>query len=443
MKMLSLVPAALAGLALFCCKPALAASCVTSACHAGISALKQQHAPVKEGECLPCHNQRAQEHPLKGGKSFELTAKGAELCNQCHEAKGKKKVVHVPVKDGECTGCHQPHGASGRNLLNLSDDQTDLCMGCHDRTMMTQKFMHGPVAVGSCTECHDPHEASEKMLLKGTVRSLCLKCHADFQKSLKEAPVSHPPVKDGPCTSCHNPHGTAYNFFVKKKLPDLCTECHVKIGKHLAAVKVPHKPVTEEGGCSNCHSAHFAQAKGLLPFDEMTTCLTCHGKDNLGTPPLRNIKKELAGKNFLHGPVKKGECKACHNPHGSDHFRMLKGSYPSNMYAPYQEGIYGACLECHDKNLLRFADTTVYTRFRNGNRNLHYVHVVINRKGRTCRTCHEPHASTGEKLINKEGARFGEWKIPINFKMNSTGGSCAPGCHRELKYDRNKALSYH
>jgi predicted CXXCH cytochrome family protein len=207
-------------------------------------------------------------------------------------------------------------------------------------------------------------------------------------------------------------------------------------------VKVPHKPLIEEESCGSCHSAHFSQDKGLLPFNEMTTCLRCHGKDNLGTPSLRNIKTELAGKKYLHGPIGTGECKACHDPHGSDNFRMLRGSYPADLYVPYKEGIYGACLNCHEKNLLRFEDTTVYTSFRNGNRNLHYVHVVNNRKGRTCRVCHEPHASNGEKLISKEGSKFGDWKIPVNFNGTPTGGSCAPGCHRPFKYDRKNPVDY-
>lgn len=445
MKISPFVSAAFAVLALIYCSPAMgASSCLTTECHSGISALKQPHAPVKEGECLSCHTQLVKEHPVKGAKSFELAAKGSALCSQCHDAKGKKKFVHAPVKEGDCVGCHKPHGASGRNLLNSGEDQTDLCMGCHDSEMMKQKYMHGPVAVGSCTECHDPHESSELNLLKAPVRTLCLKCHADFAKTMKEAAFVHPPVKEGPCTSCHNPHGTVVASFLWKKMPDLCIRCHPGVGKKLASVKVPHKPVMQEGGCANCHSAHFSKAKGLLPFDEMTTCLTCHGKDNLGNPPLRNIKKDLAGKKYLHGPIKKGECKACHDPHGSDNFRMLRGgSYPADIYVPYKEGIYDACLGCHDKNLLRFPDTTVYTSFRNGNRNLHYVHVVNNRKGRTCRICHEPHASSGEKLISKEGMKFGDWKIPINFKINKTGGSCAPGCHREFKYDREKPVIYH
>jgi predicted CXXCH cytochrome family protein len=92
--------------------------------------------------------------------------------------------------------------------------------------------------------------------------------------------------------------------------------------------------------------------------------------------------------------------------------------------------------------MLRFAETTIYTKFRNGNRNLHYVHVVNSRKGRSCRMCHQPHASNGVKLIDKEVQKFGEWEIPVNFAITPTGGSCAPGCHQAFKYDREKAVVY-
>ena len=419
-----------------------AQSCVVDSCHQSILATEKPHAPVKENDCAACHRQKNKLHPVKNEKGFELTAKVPALCAQCHDAFGKKKVMHPPVKDGDCLACHKPHGASGRFLMGAGEDRTELCLGCHDSAPFKQKFMHGPVAVGACTKCHAPHEAAEKNLLEGTVRNLCLKCHTDFAKSLKEARVVHQPVKEGPCTSCHNSHGSPVSKLLKKKMPELCIECHVKLGKKLAGVKVPHKPLQQEGSCGSCHSAHYSQDKGLLPFDEITTCLRCHDKDNLGNPPLRNIKKELAGKKYLHGPIEAGECKACHDPHGSDDFRMLRGSYPADIYAPYKEGIYGICLSCHEKNLLRYADTTIYTGFRNGNRNLHYVHVANNRKGRTCRICHETHASTGVKMISNEGAKFGDWKIPINFSITPTGGSCAPGCHRAFKYDRQTPVNY-
>ena len=439
MKISFLALAAIACFSLSLATPARAASsCITTECHAPIAAIKLPHAPVKEGDCASCHNQKAKEHPIKGGKSFELAAKGGALCATCHDALGKKKYQHQPVKEGGCTSCHKPHGTNQPFLLEVGEDRTALCLTCHAPAPFKQNFMHGPAAVGSCNACHDPHEANLKGLLKAPVRDLCLGCHADFSATLKAAAIVHPPVQNGPCTACHNPHGSSVVMFLSKKLPDLCVDCHGNIGKKLAGVKYPHKPLTAAGGCVSCHSAHYAKAKGLLAADQMTVCLNCHGKDNLGTPPLKNIKTQIAGKKYLHGPLKNGDCKACHDPHGSDNFRLLRGGYPATLYAPYTEGAYGACLGCHEKNLLRFADTTIYTNFRNGNRNLHYVHVVSN-KGRTCRICHEPHASNGEKLISKEGTQFGAWKIPLNFVITPTGGSCAPGCHRKFKYDRVKA----
>ena len=422
--------------------PCFAESCVTLTCHPSLAALKHPHQPVKDGDCLSCHQQKVKKHPVAGSKSFETTASGEALCSQCHDPKGKQKVVHPPVKEGDCLSCHKPHGGSSRFLLDAGDNQTDLCLGCHDAATFQQKFMHGPVAVGSCTECHNPHASAAKGLLKGPVRDLCLRCHADFSKELQDAPIVHAPVKTGPCTACHNPHGTAIASLINKKMPELCIDCHANIGKKLAGVKVPHKPVLQEGGCVNCHSAHFAKAKGMLSADEMSVCLGCHDKDGLGKPLLRNIKKELQGKKYLHGPIGKGSCKACHDPHGSDFLRMLPGDYPATLYAPYKDGIYGACLKCHEKNLLRFAETTIYTGFRNGKQNLHFVHVANKQKGRSCRICHEPHASASEKLIRTDGAPFGAWKIPLNFKIDATGGSCAPGCHRAYRYDRDKPVPY-
>ncbi|KAB0664478.1 cytochrome C [Oryzomonas japonica] len=424
-----------------CVAQAADVSCKTAECHTSIGGTQNMHEPVKEGDCSGCHKQTNPLHPLKGAKSFAMTAQGAALCYQCHDAFGKKKVLHPPVKDGECAYCHKPHGGVGPFLLEGGDDQTALCMGCHDAAPFKQKVKHGPVAVGACTKCHNPHESNEKALLRGPVWESCLKCHADFLKSLKGAAFIHPPVKDGPCTSCHNPHGSAVPQLLKKKMPDVCLECHPGLAKKLTA-KVPHKPLQDEGGCGNCHSTHFSKSKGLLAGEEKDVCLGCHDTDKLGKPPLRNIKKEIEGKKFLHGPIEMGECKACHSPHGSDYFRLLNKSYPADLYAPYKEGLYDLCLECHEKNLLKFAETTIYTNFRNGKRNLHFVHVVDKRKGRTCRVCHEAHASSGEKLISKEGVQFGEWKIPLNFKITPTGGSCAPGCHRAFKYDRDKPETY-
>jgi predicted CXXCH cytochrome family protein len=412
-------------------------SCKTSECHSRVGGTQNFHAPVKDEDCVACHKQLNPTHPLKGAKSFTLTSEGAALCYQCHDTFGKKKFIHPPVKDGECAYCHKPHGGAERFLLGVGSNQSELCFGCHEAAPFQKKFRHGPVAVGECTKCHNPHESAYKSLLPGPVWESCLKCHEDFLKPLKEAAFVHSPVKNSPCTSCHTPHGGEVDKLLKKKTPDLCLGCHKNIEKKKKEAVV-HKPLTQEGGCAACHAVHFSKNKGLLQGEETNLCLGCHNTNKLGTPPLRNIKKELAGKKYLHGPIELGECKACHDPHGSPFYRLLKKNYPIDIYAPYKEGNYDLCLSCHEKNLLRFAETTIYTKFRNGNQNLHFIHVANKRKGRSCRVCHEPHASDLPKLITKDGAAFGDWKIPLNFTMTTTGGSCAPGCHRALKYDRDK-----
>ncbi|HEY5513168.1 MAG TPA: cytochrome c3 family protein, partial [Geomonas sp.] len=97
MKMLAIAAVALVSISLFSAAPARGENCLTSACHADIAAIKKQHAPVKEGDCLSCHVRRDKEHPVKGKKSFELVAKGGELCKTCHDGIGKKKLLHAPV----------------------------------------------------------------------------------------------------------------------------------------------------------------------------------------------------------------------------------------------------------------------------------------------------------------------------------------------------------
>jgi predicted CXXCH cytochrome family protein len=162
---------------------------------------------------------------------------------------------------------------------------------------------------------------------------------------------------------------------------------------------------------------------------EKDFCLRCHAK----------VAATLEGKKSLHGPIQEGKCTPCHDPHGSQYLNLLKGTYPDLAYIPYDkdEKPYAFCLGCHEKNLLTFPDTTIYTKFRDGKNNLHYVHVANKRKGRTCRLCHEPHASANDHLVRQEGAKFGEWNIPLQFQATPTGGSCLPGCHGRLSYDRN------
>lgn len=403
-------------------------SCAIS-CHQALNKLNLSHKPVAQKKCLDCHIQ-AGNHPLGGKTSMALVEKEPSLCFRCHKPFPQKKIVHSPVKKGTCTACHNPHGAPGRFLIDADRGQTKFCTGCHDAGLFTRKNVHPPVAEGKCTACHDPHQTDAKSLLRDGVPKLCLECHAEVMKKLGDAAVVHPPVKEGRCTACHDPHSSTARYLLKGEPGKFCVTCHDKIGKKVAAAKYPHSPLNKPDSCLSCHTGHTAKAKGLLPVVEKEFCVRCHA----------GIAAAMEGKRLLHGPIKEGKCTPCHDPHGSPYKRLLKGAYPDQLYVPYDKDKkpYAFCLGCHEKNLLTFPDTSIYTKFRNGKQNLHYVHVSNKRKGRTCRLCHEPHASDSDHLVRKDGAEFGEWNIPLRFVPDPTGGSCSPGCHGTYSYKRTK-----
>ncbi len=376
---------------------ACANSCVTSACHPGLIKKSKVHEAAADN-CLSCHQRKLEAHPVDGKKSFALVAEGVALCAKCHDEK-----------------------------------------------MVKGKFGHGPAVMGSCMECHDVHSADHEHLLRQNLQELCFKCHQDFSSGMKTAAVVHDPVKSKPCTSCHDPHSGPFESLLRDKMENICAKCHEEIGEKMKKAKTRHMPLYRKEACGSCHLIHFGDHRNLLQFSERELCLNCHGKDDNSKGKekgLRNIKKELENKKHLHGPIKDDKCSVCHDPHGSSYPRLLTGPYPSEFYANYKPGIYGFCLGCHEENLLRFPETTVNTEFRNGNKNLHYVHSARKLKGRTCRTCHAPHASDYDKLIAEEGAPFGSWNIPIRFVLKDTGGSCSPGCHQTKQYDRVHPVHY-
>ena len=203
--------------------------------------------------------------------------------------------------------------------------------------------------------------------------------------------------------------------------------------------------MTTERECLNCHDPHGSDFARVLVSDTKTLCFECHDRE-IELPDgkkLADIKAVLASGKSLHGPVAQDNCGACHMIHGGDHFRLLVKEYPPEFYAPFAEESYALCFSCHDKQLVEDERTTALTDFRNGDVNLHYLHVNRDKKGRTCRACHETHASNAEKHI-RDSVPFGKggWELPIGFEKTASGGSCSPGCHKPFGYDRDRAVEY-
>lgn len=307
--------------------------------------------------------------------AFALAAEPFK-CSACHKGLVKGSVPHKPVAAGECLRCHQQLSDNhpiGKESMGFITPKEKLCATCHGG-IVKKPFLHKPVGEGKCTACHMAHSSEEKALLKEAAPALCFGCHP---KERFTGNHTHPPVANGECLACHDAHQSDTKFLLRKSGPQFCFMCH---------------------------DSKIAMGKSS------------------------------------HQPVAAGECVSCHAPHGSAYRRLLKADYPIVLYRPFSTEAFPLCFSCHDPELASAVTTEKATNFRNGDRNLHAVHVNKPGKGRSCKMCHNPHASTQERLIFPKVTGFGTWDIPIRFHVTPNGGGCSVGCHKPFSYDRIKAV---
>jgi len=303
----------------------------------------------------------------------------------------KEKAIHQhePYADGDCGVCHERNAGPDPGPIRQAS-VNEQCFECHDdvREVMTRKYKHVP-AVEACTDCHNPHNAAEPSLLANEMGAQCLSCHKGIRDQLANGKVQHEAViKDRKCANCHNPHATNVEKLLVQLPFDLCVNCHSQDGM-----------VSSDG-------------------KEMT-----------------NYRKWLDENRVWHAPVAAKDCSACHRTHAGDNFRLLVAPYPSSFYAPYDVKNYALCYGCHNDKVVSTPQTTTLTGFRDGPRNLHYVHVHKER-GRTCRACHEVHASKQDHHI-REMVPYGpkNWNLKINFVKTPNGGQCSKTCHETKSYN--------
>jgi predicted CXXCH cytochrome family protein len=410
-------------------------TCVTQECHADYTKKPYVHGPTGLGDCAACHDEvDAKAH------TFKLAREGRDLCEYCHLDQTAKKHVHEPLKTGQCTDCHDPHSSESKAMIR-EKTVADLCAKCHP-TGKDVKFAHGPVAVGECTVCHATHSADRPKLLLDEPVNLCFSCHVVTKDELSQFEFVHEPVKND-CIGCHDPHGGDRAKMLKADAPDLCYACHEDIKKVAETSTHKHTAVTEKDGCLHCHTPHASTVQYILKDTPMALCESCHDKPVTTEDGklIASFTAQVKGKKFLHGPVAQKNCAGCHSVHGSDYFRLLIKEYPQAFYAPFSVDKYALCFSCHPDSLVLTERTSELTDFRNGDRNLHYVHVNKPRQGRTCRACHATHASDLPKHI-RESVPYGVWNLPIQYRKTDTGGGCQPGCHQPFEYDRQLPVAY-
>ena len=187
----------------------------------------------------------------------------------------------------------------------------------------------------------------------------------------------------------------------------------------------------EERECGACHEGD-EDAPGPVQEGGDDLCFFCHDE----------IEDERDSAKVIHNRA--GACVDCHNPHNSNHRKLLHAPFPEAFYLPFSRGAYGLCFSCHDDKLVTAAKTPVAkapaaTGFRDGQKNLHTVHVVRGDRGRSCRACHGVHTAAHAGLVHDDVA-FGShgWRLSLGYVKAAEGGSCAKTCHMRREYSRRR-----
>ncbi len=310
-----------------CAVHAASESAVCFKCHkkADFSA-KIVHRPVAQGKCESCHNPHVARY--KG----LLQKPDGQLCESCHKKRewlgngAGGRVIHEPVRQGQCLKCHDPHKSEVKGLVH--GKLADRCFACHkDLPKKFEGSTHSPYAKGRCIVCHLPHVADNYQMLRTSPDKLCLKCHQ--RKALNKAHKGYPvEIKD--CLSCHNPHGSKRKYLIRNFLhepfkknnckvchsggqpgTEVCLKCHKDISKKVLTL---HNHFTSSTGnsCIICHSPHAGDTSGLLKGRQAQICRSCH----------EDTFKRDQDKIYRHPKV--SHCGECHNVHGSNRLAMFR-----------------------------------------------------------------------------------------------------------------------
>jgi predicted CXXCH cytochrome family protein len=196
-----------------------------------------------------------------------------------------------------------------------------------------------------------------------------------------------------------------------------------------------HEAVAD-GSCTDCHTPHASAHRPLLLNDQPTLCGECH---------------EILGEydTQLHSAITDGSCTDCHMAHAGSQPKLLVSTYSIERYPKgFDPDMYALCFECHDPSLITGKGEDDVTNFRDGNRNLHDLHVqgelkankygIVKRgKARGCVACHNPHGSSQPFDLLREYECESVLCYTMTYYPFDDGGKCMVGCHKPKSYHRD------
>jgi len=268
--------------------------------------------------------------PVAPAGSQDRLYAGIDQCAACHEdyVAAYKDSIHgqkgFEMRSGRsCEACHGPgqaHVDAGGGLGSIATPRTmsqgarsEMCLTCHERGRSTDWIGSRHEARGlACGDCHSIHHpVMEQAQLKGPETELCFGCHK--QKKAQFFRASHHPIREGlmTCSDCHDPHAIEEGRLVDQAaVAESCYQCHAE---KRGPFLWEHIPVRED--CITCHEPHGSNHMKMLKVKEPFLCQRCHS-DTRHPGTLYDQTQILSDSNRLFGR----SCTNCHSTiHGSNH----------------------------------------------------------------------------------------------------------------------------
>ena len=255
---------------------------------------------------------------------------GIDQCAACHEdyVAAFKASIHGQKgfemrSNRNCEACHGPgqaHVDAGGGLGSIATPRTmskgaqsEVCLTCHERGRSTDWTGSRHETRGlACGDCHSVHHpVTEQAQLKGSETDLCFACHK--QKKAQFFRASHHPIREGlmTCSDCHDPHAIEEGRLVDQAaVAESCYQCHAE---KRGPFLWEHIPVRED--CITCHEPHGSNHMKMLKVKEPFLCQRCHS-DTRHPGTLYDQTQIFNDSNRLFGR----SCTNCHSTiHGSNH----------------------------------------------------------------------------------------------------------------------------
>jgi DmsE family decaheme c-type cytochrome len=232
------------------------------------------------------------------------------------------------------------HAADDNSAFNAKYVGEKVCASCHNteagtfgHTQHAKIFRQNPRndrEKAVCEACHGPGSAhaantSDHSKIIGfskewgtdvkTMNGQCLGCHDGGERIYWSGSIHQ--KNQLACSDCHNPMARfSQNGLLRKpSISETCMLCHQQ--QRLEFKKKSHMPLPEgKMSCVDCHNPHGTNGPRLLKGGTVNkTCYTCHAEKR--GPYL-----------WEHAPVRQN-CLNCHEPHGSINDKLLQLPRPT------------------------------------------------------------------------------------------------------------------